>query len=171
MTRFQLGASVAGVLPRFEYFGNTTAARQATTVPLGAQTRPAADYARVRITTDTPVTTLNVPLVDELNITEAMWDSSLKTLTVVAESGAFLAAASPANQAADKTDCAAPCLTIDSLGLPRFAADGTTLIDYKMKSQPGSKYAIMSATIPNVVVPPDSVTVVSSAGEIGRAHV
>ena len=163
MSRFQLGTTVTGVLPKFEFFGSTTAVRQ-TTGTLDAQARPAAGYARVRITTDVPVTTYNVPLVDELTINQAMWDSSLKTLTVVAESGAFLSAASPANQAANNTNCSSPCLSIDTLGLPRFAADGTTLIDYKMKSQAGSKYAIMSATIPNVQVPPDNITVVSSAG-------
>ena len=162
MTRFQLGTSVAGVLPKFEYFGNTTAVRQ-TTGSLAAQARPAADYARVRITTDVPVTTYNVPLVDELTINQAMWDSSLKTLTVVAESGAFLSAASPANQAANNTNCSSPCLSIDSLGLPVNDASGQA-IDYKMKSQAGSKYAIMSATIPNVQAPPPSITVVSSAG-------
>ncbi|MEI6719672.1 MAG: hypothetical protein WCO67_02825 [Betaproteobacteria bacterium] len=162
MSRFQLGTSVTGVLPKFEYFGNTTAVRQITG-SLAAQARPAADYARVRITTDVPVTTYNVPLVDELTINEAMWDSSLKTLTVVAESGAFLSGASPVSQTANNTDCSAPCLTIDNLGMPVNDASGQK-IDYKMKSQAGSKYAIMSATIPNVQVPPDNITVVSSAG-------
>lgn len=162
MTNFQLGASVAGVLPKFEFFGGTTAARQLTGT-VAAQARPAADYVRVRLTSDTPVTTFNVPLVDDLNINEAMWDSSLKTLTVVAESGAFLAAASPANQTAGGSECAAPCLAIDRVGLPANDADNLP-IDYKMRSQPGAKYAIMSAVIPNVQVPPDTVTVVSSAG-------
>lgn len=162
MSRFQLGASVTGVLPKFEFFGSTTALRQ-TTGATTALVRPAADYARVRITTDTPVSTLTVPLVDELTINEALWDSSLKTLTVVAESGAFLAAASPVSQTASNTDCSAPCLTIDPLGLPVNDAAGQR-IDYKLKSQAGSRYAIMSATIPNVQVPPDTITVVSSAG-------
>lgn len=162
MSRFQLGTTVTGVLPKFEYFGSTTAARQ-TTGTLAAQARPSSDYARVRVTTDTPVATINVPLVDELTINEAMWDSALKTLTVVAESGAYLAAATPASQTASNTDCSTPCLTIDNLGLPANDAGGAK-IDYKMKSQPGSKYAIMSATIPNVQVPPDNITVVSSSG-------
>ena len=163
MSRFQLGTTVTGVLPKFEYFGSTTAAKQAATATLAAQARPSADYARVRITTDVPVTTITVPLVDELNINEALWDSSLKTLTVVAESGAFLSAATPATQTASNTDCATPCLTIDSLGLPANDAGGAK-IDYKMKSQAGAKYAIMSATIPNVQAPPANITVVSSSG-------
>ena len=162
MTSFQLGTSVTGVLPKFEFFGGATALRQ-TTGSLTALARPAADYVRVRVSSDTPATTFNVPLVDELNITEAMWDSTLKTLTVVAESGAYLAAASPANQTASGTECSSPCLTVDRLNLP--ATDAQNLvIDYKMRSQTGSKYAIMSAVIPNVQVPPESVTVVSSAG-------
>ena len=163
MTRFQLGTSVTGVLPKFEYFGSTTAAKQATTATLAAQARPAADYARVRITTDVPAATLTVPLVDELNINSALWDSSLKTLTVVAESGAFLAAATPTSQTASNIDCSTPCLTIDALDLPVNDAGGVK-IDYKMKSQTGAKYAIMSATIPNVMAPPPNVTVVSSSG-------
>ena len=163
MTRFQLGTPVTGVLPKFEYFGGTTAAKQAATTTLAAQARPAADYARVRITTDVPATTITVPLVDELNITQALWDSSLKTLTVVAESGAFLVAATPATQTANNTDCATPCLTLDALGLPVNDAPGAK-IDYKMKSQTGAKYAIMSVTIPNVQAPPSNVTVVSSSG-------
>ena len=162
MTRFQLGASVPGVLPKFEYFQSTTAARQLTG-PVAAQSRPAAGTARVRVTTDTPVTVLNVPLVDELFIREALWDSSLRTLTVVAESGAYLAAASPASQNASNLDCASPCLTIDSQWLPKKDAAGVD-IDFKMKSQAGSKYAIMSAVIPNVTTPPETVTVLSSAG-------
>ena len=162
MTRFQLGTTVPGVLPKFEYFQTVT-----TPKPLiGAPTvlaRPAAGSVRVRVTSEVPPTVLNVPLVDELNINSAVWDSSLKTLTVMAESGAFLSAVSPVSQTASNVDCSIPCLTLDNLSLPALASDGVTRIDYKLKSQ-GSKYAVMKAVIPNVEVPPDSVSVVSSMG-------
>lgn len=151
--------AIAGTTPaKFQYFGTTSVARQSAT-----QVRPGIDHVRLTITTDTPPTVLTMPLVDELNINEAMWDSTLKTLTVVAESGAYLAAASPLNQTAAGAACSAPCLTIDAQGLPKVDAAGVA-IDYKMKSVPGSKFAIMQAVIPNVQVPPDTITVTSSAG-------
>jgi hypothetical protein len=69
----------------------------------------------------------------------------------------------PVSQTATNVDCSIPCLTLDNLSLPRFEADGVTRIDYKLKSQ-GSKYAVMKVVIPNVSVPPESVTVLSSLG-------
>ena len=162
MTSSQLGATVPGVNPKYQFFQTVTTAKPAAGAA-AVQARPAAGTVQVRVTTDTPVTTLNVPLVDEVNIDSAVWDSSLKTLTVVAESGAFLAAVTPASQTATNSECSVPCLTLDRLSLPATADDGTTRIDYKLKSQ-GSKYAIMKAVIPNVDVPPDTVTVTSSMG-------
>jgi len=162
MVSQQIGATVPGVQPKYEYFQTTTAAKAAANTAAAVQARPAAGTVRVTVTTDVPPTVLNVPLVDELNIDSAVWDSSLKTLTVVAESGAFLSAVTPASQTATNLDCSVPCLTLDNLSLPTNDASGNP-IDFKLKSQ-GSKYAVMKVVIPNVDVPPDSVTVVSSMG-------
>ena len=46
---------------------------------------------------------------------------------------------------------------------PKTDAAGAA-IDFKMKSIAGEKYAVMTAVIPNVEVPPASITVTSSAG-------
>jgi len=145
-----------GITPnKYQFSASTTAAR-VTTGTLDAQARPAAFAARLTIN-DTPATVLTVPLVDEVNITEAMWDANLKTLTVVAESGAALAAPTAG------TTCSTPCLTLDNLGLP--AADAANVaIDYRMKSTAGSNYAVMSTVIPNVQFPPESISVLSSGG-------
>ena len=152
----------AGAQPKFEFFQGTTAARQAG-VPASGLSKPAATSARVRIISDTPATVLSVPLVDDLRIAQAMWDSTQKTLTVTAESGALLAAMTPATQTADNADCATPCLTLDPYGLPRTDASGAR-IDFKLKTIAGEKFAVMSTVIPNVTVPPVSVTVTSSNG-------
>ena len=161
MSRLALPGS-AGAQPKFEFFQGTTAAKQSG-VPASGLSKPAATSARVRIISDTPATVLNIPLVDELRISQATWDSFQKTLTVTAESGALLSAMTPATQTADNADCAMPCLTIDPYGLPRTDASGAR-IDFKLKTIAGEKFAVMSAVIPNVIVPPRSVTVSSSNG-------
>jgi len=161
MTRVALSTGVAAQ-PRFEFFQGATTVVQ-TGMSATALTRPAATTARVRITSDTPATVLNMPLVDELRISQALWDSAQKTLTVTAESGALLAAATPATQTAVNADCALPCLTIDPYGLPVKDAKGDA-IDFKLKSIAGGKFAVMSTVIPNVHVPPVSITVTSSGG-------
>jgi len=132
-------------------------------VPANALSRPASTTARVRVTTDTPPTIINVPLVDELRISQALWDSVQKTLTVSAESGAFLASATPATQTATNADCAVPCLTLDGYGLPTRDASGAA-IDFKLKTIAGEKYAVMGTVIPNVHIPPAMVSVSSSGG-------
>ena len=161
MTRMALPGAV-GTQPKFEFFQGTTAAKQSG-VPATALSKPAASSARVRIVSDTPATVLNIALVDELRISQAIWDSFQKTLTVTAESGALLAAMTPATQTADNADCAVPCLSIDPYGLPRTDASGAR-IDFKLKSIAGEKFAVMNAVIPNVNSPPRSVTVSSSNG-------
>ena len=161
MSRLALPGS-AGAQPKFEFFQGTTAAKQSG-VPATGLSKPAATSARVRIISDTPATVLNIPLVDELRISQATWDSFQKTLTVTAESGALLSAMTPATQTADNADCAMPCLTIDPYGLPRTDASGAR-IDFKLKSIAGEKFAVMSTVIPNVMVPPRSVMVGSSNG-------
>ena len=161
MSRLALpGSAIAQ--PKFEFFQGTTAAKQSG-VPATGLSKPAATSARVRIISDTPATVLNIPLVDELRISQATWDSFQKTLTVTAESGALLSAMTPATQTADNADCAMPCLTIDPYGLPRTDASGAR-IDFKLKSIAGEKFAVMSTVIPNVMVPPRSVMVGSSNG-------
>ena len=161
MTRFALPTD-AGVPARFEFFQGATTPLQ-TGMPATALTKPAATTARVRIISDTPATVLNMPLVDELRISMALWDSAQKTLTVTAESGAFLSAATPATQTAVNADCALPCLTIDPYGLPVKDAKGAA-IDFKLKTIAGEKFAVMSTVIPNVHIPPASITVTSSGG-------
>ena len=162
MSRAPILPVAAGTQPNFEFFQGTTAAKQVG-VPVNGLTRPAATHARARIISDTPVTLLDVPLVDDLRISQAMWDSVAKTLTVTAESGAFLAAQTPATQTAANADCSAPCLTIDPFGLPAADATGAA-IDFKLKSIAGEKFAVMSTVIPNVHVPPATITVTSSNG-------
>ncbi len=161
MTRLALPTD-AGAQPRFEFFQGATMALQAG-MPATALTRPASTTARVRIISDTPATVLNIPLVDELRISQALWDSVQKTLTVTAESGALLSALTPATQTALNADCALPCLTVDAFGLPDKDAQGAA-IDFKLKTIAGEKFAVMAAVIPNVRLPPATITVTSSGG-------
>ena len=149
--------------PRFNFFNGVI---QPT---VAAQAGPAYTHARVRTTTDVPPSMVNVPLVDELRITTANYNSSTKVLTVTADSGAFLAAQTPATQAATNTLCSVPCLTLDSTGLPATTATGVA-IDYKMKVAAGAKFATATITVPNVQVPPAFVTVRSSAGGVDSAQ-
>lgn len=163
MSRVQLGTPATGRQPRFAFFQGTTAAMQAGSTNPAVLARPAASQARVRVVSDTPATVINVPLVDELKITQAIWDSATKALAVTAESGAFLAAATPAGQSASNALCSEPCLTLDAQGLPRVDAANAP-IDFKLRSIPGEKFAVMTGVIPNVRIPPGFVTVTSSAG-------
>ena len=161
MTRQPL-PTTPGTQPKFEFFQGTPAAKQ---VGAGVDlTRPAATHARARITSDAPATLMDLPLVDELRISQALWDSATKTLTVTAESGALLVTATPATQTATNADCSAPCLKIDPFGLPAFAADGTTPTNFKLNTFAGEKFAVMSTVIQNVHVPPAYITVLSSNG-------
>ena len=161
MTRQPLPTS-PGTQPKFEFFQGTPAAKQVGTgVDLS---RPAATHARARITSDAPATVMDLPLVDELRISEALWDSVAKTLTVTAESGALLVAPTPATQTAANADCSVPCLKIDPFGLPAFAVDGTTPTNFKLNTFAGEKFAVMSTVIQNVHVPPAYITVLSSNG-------
>ncbi|MEI6303268.1 MAG: hypothetical protein WCR74_17635 [Betaproteobacteria bacterium] len=160
MTRQALPNAV-GAQPKFEFFQGTTAAKQVgATVDL---TRPSLTHARARINSDVPSTFIDQPLVDELRISQAIWDSAAKTLSVTAESGAFLAALTPTTQTAANVDCSAPCLKIDPFGLPAKDAAGAA-IDFKLNTIPGEKFAILSTVIPNVHVPPAFITVNSSNG-------
>ena len=161
MTRFAV-PTATGAQPRFEFFQGATTALQAG-MPATALAKPAATTARVRIVSDTPPTVLNMPLVDELRISQALWDSARKTLTVTAESGAFLSALTPATQTALNADCSLPCLTVDTYGLPATDAAGAA-IDFKLKTIAGEKFAVMSTVIPNVHIPPLAITVTSSGG-------
>ncbi len=149
--------------PKFNFFNGVI---QPTVV---GQAGPAFNHARVRTTTDVPPTVVNVPLVDELRVTAANYNSNTKVLTVTADSGAFLAAPTPATQTAAGAACSNPCLTLDSYGLPAKDALGVA-IDYKMKVAAASKFAVASVTIPNVQVPPAFVTVRSSAGGADTAQ-
>ena len=168
MTRQPL-PTTPGTQPKFEFFQGTPAAKQAGAgVDLS---RPAATHARARITSDVPATLMDLPLVDELRISEALWDSATKTLTVTAESGALLVTATPATQTATNADCSAPCLKIDPFGLPAFAADGTTPTNFKLNTFAGEKFAVMSTVIQNVHVPPAYITVLSSNGGRDRQPV
>lgn len=149
--------------PRFNFFGGTI---QPTVAGMPG---PAYTHARVRTNTDVPPSMVNVPLVDELRITTANYNNTSKVLTVTADSGAFLAAGTPAGQSAANTLCSNPCLTLDSYGLPATDAAGAA-IDYKMKVAATSKFAVATVAIPNVPVPPAFVTVRSSAGGAASAQ-
>lgn len=150
--------------PRFNFFNGVI---QPT---VAGQPGPAFNHARVRTTTDAPPTVVNVPLVDELRITTASYNNNTKVLTVTADSGAFLAAGTPAGQLATNALCSNPCLTLDSFGLPARDAAGA-LIDFKMKVAAASKTPVATVTIPNVQVPPAYVTVRSSALGVDTAQV
>ncbi|MCX7153040.1 MAG: hypothetical protein NT115_11085 [Proteobacteria bacterium] len=100
----------------------------------------------------------------------ANYNSNTKVLTVTADSGALLAAASPGGQSAATPGCSDPCLVLDAFGLPAADASGAA-IDYKMTIATGAKSALASVTIPNVSTPPGFVTVRSSAGGRDRQQV
>lgn len=157
-------AEAAGAAPAFQFFSG----QLQPVVP--GQTGPGYGYARIRTTTDTPPRVVNMPLVDELRITVANYNANTRTLTVSADSGAFLSSASPAGQTASGTACSNPCLRLDDFGLPASTAAGVP-IDYKLKVPAGSRYAVASVTIPEVQSPPAYVTVRSSAGGMDTAQV
>ena len=150
--------------PKFIYFNGVL---QPT---VAGRVSPAFTHARVRTTTDSPASILNLPLVDELRVTAANYNSNTKVLTVTADSGALLVAPSPAGQSAATAACSDPCLVLDAYGLPAADASGAA-IDYKMAIATGAKSALATVAIPNVTTPPGFVTVRSSAGGWDRQQV
>ena len=161
MTRMQL-AGTTTAQPKFELFQGTTVPRTSSG-PGSVQSRPAVTHARMRVLSDVPAATVDMPLVDELRIAQALWDSATKTLTVTAESGSILAAGTPLTQTAGNADCSVPCLRVDGFGLPLNDVLGAP-IDFKLKSSTGQSFAVLSTVIPNVKVPPRTITVMSSNG-------
>ena len=154
--------------PQFEYFQGMTSATQITGTT--ALPNPVYTNARVRVITDTPPTTVDVALVDELRINQAVWNSVTKTLTVSAESGAYLQTPTPVGGTAINAICSAPCLTLNAYGLPLADAAGAA-IDYKMKTAATATSPVASIVVPNVLTPPSYVTVSSSAGGRDRQPV
>ncbi len=143
--------------PRSNFFGG----QAATTNLVGGviQAGPAVTHARIRTLTDAPPSVQDVKLVDEVSITAVDYNATTKTLTVKANSGAYLQSASTA------TACSVPCLTLDNFGLPAADAAGAP-ISYQMKTLAGttSKVASVEIAVPNVTVPPNAVRVTSSLG-------
>ena len=168
MTGTTAAASVAppaGILPTPEYrfFEGNTSATQVS----GATALPGPVYTndRVRVLTDTPATSQDVALVDEVRITQAAWNATAKTLTVAAESGAFLQTATPTGGTAANAICSVPCLQLDTYGLPLTdVAPGNAAIDFKMKTATTAKTAVATIVIPNVQTPPAYIRVTSSSG-------
>ena len=156
----------AGVIatPTFHFFSGATSPTQVS----GTVTQPGPVYTndRVRVLTDNPVSTQDVALVDEVRITQAAWNATTKTLTVAAESGAYLQTATPTTAPlpnATNSVCSIPCLRLDNFGLPlRDVANAA--IDYKMKTVAGTKAAVATIVVPNVQTPPPYVRVNSSSG-------
>ena len=159
-------AAPAGIVatPTYHFFGGSTAPTQVS----GTLTLPGPVYTndQVRLLTDSPVTSQDVALVDELRITQAAWNATTKTLTVSAESGAFLQSATPTTAPlpnAANAVCSVPCLQMDGFGLP-LTDIANAVIDYKMKTVPATKAAVASIVVPNVQTPPAYVRVLSSSG-------
>jgi len=154
--------------PEFEYFQGMTSVTQ----PTGTTALPNPVYtnARVRVITDTPPTTVDVALVDELRINQAVWNSVTKTLTVSAESGAYLQTPTPIGGTAANAICSTPCLTLNAYGLPLADAAGAA-IDFKMKTAATATAPVASIVVPNVQTPPSYVTVRSTAGGSDRQPV
>ena len=147
--------------PQYEFFQGVTSGTQ----PTGTTALPGPIYtnARVRVVTDTPPSVQDVALVDELRINQAVWNSVAKTLTVSAESGAYLQAPTPTGATAANAICSAPCLTLNAYGLPLTDA-ANAAIDFKMKTTATATAAVASIVVPNVQTPPAFITVTSSAG-------
>ena len=173
MEALQTSAGVSGIpgqiaTPLFEYFQGMTSPTQ----PTGTTALPGPVYtnARVRVITDTPPTTVDVALVDELRINQAVWNSVAKTLTVAAESGAYLQTPTPAGGTAGNAICSTPCLTLNAYGLPLTDA-ANAAIDFKMKTIAAATAPVASIVVPNVQTPPAYITVTSSAGGSDRQPV
>ena len=158
-------APPAGILPTPEYRffeGNTSATQLSGTTALPG---PVYTNDRVRVLTDTPTTSQDVALVDEVRVTQAAWNATAKTLTVAAESGAFLQTATPTGGSAVNAICSKPCLQLDNYGLPLTdVAPGAAPIDFNMKTAATAKTAVATIVIPNVQTPPAYIRVTSSAG-------
>lgn len=156
----------AGIVatPTFHFFSGATSPTQVS----GTVTLPGPVYTndRVRVLTDNPVSTQDVALVDEVRITQAAWNATTKTLTVAAESGAYLQTATPTTAPlpnATNSVCSIPCLRLDNFGLPKTDV-ANAAIDYKMKTIAGTKAAVATIVVPNVQTPPAYVRVNSSSG-------
>ena len=153
----------AGIVatPTYRFFEGNTAPTQVS----GTVTLPGPVYTndRVRVLTDTPPTAQDVALVDEVRVTQAVWNATAKTLTVAAESGAYLQTATPTGGTAANAICSTPCLQLDSYGLPTADA-ANAAIDFKMKTAATAKTAVATIVIPNVQTPPAYIRVTSSAG-------
>ena len=155
----------AGILPTPEYrfFEGNTSATQVSAI--GTLPGPVYTNDRVRVLTDTPATSQDVALVDEVRITAAAWNATAKTLTVAAESGAYLQTATPTGGTAANAICSWPCLQLDNYGLP--VTDGSlanAAIDFKMKTAATAKTAVATIVIPNVQTPPAYIRVTSTSG-------
>jgi hypothetical protein len=150
--------------PKFIYFNGVL---QPT---VAGRVSPAFTHARVRTTTDSPASMVNLPLVDELRVTAANYNANTRMLTITADSGALLVAASPSTQSAASAACSDPCLVLDSDGLPAADALGAP-IDFKLTIAAGAKSSLATVAIPNVTTPPAFVTVRSSAGGMDRQQV
>lgn len=154
-----------GILPTssYRFFEGSSSPTQVS----GSVTQPGPIYTndRVRLLTDVTPTSQDVALVDEVRVTQAVWNATAKTLTVAAESGAYLQAVTPAGGTAANAICSTPCLQLDSYGLPLTAAPpASTAIDFKMKTTATAKSAAATIVIPNVLTPPAFIRVTSSAG-------
>ncbi len=150
--------------PTYHFFGGSTSPTQVS----GLVTLPGPVYTndQVRMLTDNPITSQDVALVDEVRITQAAWNATAKTLTVSAESGAFLQTATPATAplpTAANAVCSVPCLQLDGFGLPQ-SDTVNAVIDFKMKTVPATKAAVATIVVPNVQTPPPYVRVLSSSG-------
>jgi len=157
MTRFAVPASAGTTTPSFNFFQGQSAPVRSAGTPAVTQASPLYTHARIRTVTDQPATAQDVKLVDEVQITAAIYNANTRELKVTAESGAFL------QQHTVAPGCSLPCLTVDSFGLPALDAAGAA-IDFRLKTDGVSKLAIATVTIPNVQTPPNAVTVLSSLG-------
>ena len=157
------GTPPAGIVPTptYRFFeGNTSPTQVSGTTALPG---PVWTNDRVRVLTDTPATSQDVALVDEVRVTQAVWNATAKTLTVAAESGAYLQTATPTGGTAANAICSTPCLQLDSYGLPTTDA-ANAAIDFKMKTAASAKTAVATIVIPNVQTPPAYIRVTSTAG-------
>ena len=155
----------AGILPTssYRFFEGNTSPTQVN----GTVTQPGPIYTndQVRLLTDVTPTSQDVALVDEVRVTQAIWNAAAKTLTVAAESGAYLQAVTPTGGTAANSICSIPCLQLDTYGLPlTTAAPASAAIDFKMKTTTTAKSAAASIVIPNVQTPPAFIRVTSSSG-------
>ena len=146
-----------GILPtsEFRFFSGNTAATQINAAGTTLAS-PVYSSDRVRLLTDTTAVPQDVALVDEMRVVSATWNPNNNNLVVVAESGAFLQAAT------NGATCSIPCLTVDSFGLPPLTAGVAT--DFRLATTANAKSAVATKTFTGVVAPPATILVKSSAG-------